>query len=201
MDERMNIKTPLAVIIAGGKSSRMGRDKALLPVGGKPMAQLLVDRFRADGFAVALSVARKGQFPIEGAAELTDAFPGMGPLNGIVAAFSETDAQQILLVAADMPKAAPALARRLEALRGDCDACVIRREDGTVETLFGIYTRACCAEALRCLESGRRSIRAVLDSVRVRYVTESELPGWPLADILSNLNTPEDYARFHAQEQ
>lgn len=197
----MNIKTPLAVIIAGGKSSRMGRDKALLPVGGKPMAQLLVDRFRADGFAVALSVARKGQFPIEGAAELTDAFPGMGPLNGIVAAFSETDAQQILLVAADMPKAAPALARRLEMLRGDCDACVIRRGNGTVETLFGIYTRACCAEALRCLESGRRSIRAVLDSVRVRYVTESELPGWPLADILSNLNTPEDYARFHAQEQ
>lgn len=197
----MNIKTPLAVIIAGGKSSRMGRDKALLPVGGKPMAQLLVDRFRADGFAVALSVARKGQFPIEGAAELTDAFPGMGPLNGIVAAFSETDAQQILLVAADMPKAAPALARRLEELRGDCDACVIRRGNGTVETLFGIYTRACCAEALRCLESGRRSIRAVLDSVRVRYVTESELPGWPLADILSNLNTPEDYARFHAQEQ
>lgn len=197
----MNIKTPLAVIIAGGKSSRMGRDKALLPVGGKPMAQLLVDRFRADGFAVAFSVARKGQFPIEGAAELTDAFPGMGPLNGIVAAFSETDAQQILLVAADMPKAAPALARRLEELRGDCDACVIRRGNGTVETLFGIYTRACCAEALRCLESGRRSIRAVLDSVRVRYVTESELPGWPLADILSNLNTPEDYARFHAQEQ
>ena len=197
----MNIKTLLAVIIAGGKSSRMGRDKALLPVGGKPMAQLLVDRFRADGFAVALSVARKGQFPIEGAAELTDAFPGMGPLNGIVAAFSETDAQQILLVAADMPKAAPALARRLEELRGDCDACVIRRGNGTVETLFGIYTRACCAEALRCLESGRRSIRAVLDSVRVRYVTESELPGWPLADILSNLNTPEDYARFHAQEQ
>lgn len=197
----MNIKTPLAVIIAGGKSSRMGRDKALLPVGGKPMAQLLVDRFRADGFAVALSVARKAQFPIKGAAELTDAFPGMGPLNGIVAAFSETDAQQILLVAADMPKAAPALARRLEELRGDCDACVIRRGNGTVETLFGIYTRACCAEALRCLESGRRSIRAVLDSVRVRYVTESELPGWPLADILSNLNTPEDYARFHAQEQ
>ena len=134
----MNIKTLLAVIIAGGKSSRMGRDKALLPVGGKPMAQLLVDRFRADGFAVALSVARKGQFPIEGAAELTDAFPGMGPLNGIVAAFSETDAQQILLVAADMPKAAPALARRLEELRGDCDACVIRRGNGTVETLFGI---------------------------------------------------------------
>lgn len=201
MDEEKKIKTPLAVIIAGGKSSRMGRDKAMLPVDGKPMAQLLVDRFRADGFAVALSVARKGQFPIEGAAELTDAFPGMGPLNGIVAAFSETDAQQILLVAADMPKAAPALARRLEALRGDCDACVIRRGNGTVETLFGIYTRACCAEALRCLESGRRSIRAVLDSVRVRYVTESELPGWPLADILSNLNTPEDYARFHAQEQ
>ena len=201
MDEGMKIKTPLAVIIAGGKSSRMGRDKAMLPVDGKPMAQLLVDRFRADGFAVAFSVARAGQFPVEGAAELTDAFPGMGPLNGIVAAFSETDAQQILLVAADMPNAEPALARRLEELRGDCDACVIRREDGTVETLFGIYTRVCHAEALRCLESGRRSIRAVLDSVRVRYVTESELPGWPLADILSNLNTPEDYARFHTEAQ
>lgn len=201
MDEGMKIKTPLAVIIAGGKSSRMGRDKAMLPVDGKPMAQLLVDRFRADGFAVAFSVARAGQFPVEGAAELTDAFPGMGPLNGIVAAFSETDAQQILLVAADMPNAEPALARRLEALCGDCDACVIRRGDGTVETLFGIYTRVCHAEALRCLESGRRSIRAVLDSVRVRYVTEEELPEWALSRILRNLNTPEDYARFHTEAQ
>ena len=71
----------LAVILTGGKSSRMGRDKALLPVGGVPMARLLAERFRAAGFDVAFSVDRAGRFPLGDETELPDAFPGEGPLH------------------------------------------------------------------------------------------------------------------------
>ena len=67
----------LAVILTGGKSSRMGRDKAMLPVAGVPMARLLTERFRAAGFEVAVSVDRAdspAEFFEIGAGRQTDHF-------------------------------------------------------------------------------------------------------------------------------
>ena len=191
----------LAVVLTGGKSSRMGRDKAMLPAFGKPMAQALLDRFRDAGFDTAVSVGEAGRFPLEAGTELPDAFPGQGPMNGIYAAFSRTDAESILLTATDLPNGEPALARRLEALRGENDVCVIRRADGTAETLFGVYSRACFRRAEECLRSGKRSLLAVLDVMRVRYVEESELPEWDLRRILRNVNTPEEYEKFRAEDE
>ena len=183
----------LSVILTGGKSSRMGRDKAMLPVSGKPMAQLLAERFRAAGFSVAFSVDRAGRFPLEGAEELPDAFPGLGPLNGLYSAFTRTDERAVFFTATDLPGGDPALALRLASLLGDYDACLIRRADGTVETLFGVYSRSCLPAAEKCLCEGRRAMRAALDGLNVRYVDEAELPEWDLRRVLRNVNTPEDY--------
>lgn len=186
----------LAVILVGGQSSRMGKDKAMLPVGGKPMAMLLAERFAAAGFDTAVSVDRAGRFPLTGLFEIEDAFPGQGPLNGLYGAFSKTDAERILLMGTDLPGADPALAERLETFMGDYDACMIRRSDGTVETLFGIYSRSCFQAVSECLQEGRRAVRAALDRVRVRYVDEEELPGWDLSCILRNVNTPEEFGKY-----
>lgn len=191
----------LAVVLTGGQSSRMGKDKAMLPAFGKPMAQSLLDRFRAAGFDTAVSIAAAGRFPLQAGTELPDTFPGQGPMNGIYAAFSMTDAESILLTATDLPNGDPALARRLGMLRGENDVCVIRRADGTAETLFGVYTRACFDRADECLRSGRRSLLAVLDVMRVRYVEEAELPEWDLRRVLRNVNTPEEYETFRAEDE
>ncbi len=184
----------LAVILTGGKSSRMGRDKAMLPVGGVPMARLLAERFRAAGFEVAVSVDRAGRFPFPDVPELEDAFPGEGPLNGLYAAFARTEAPAVFLTATDLPGGDPALAKRLITLLGENDACLIRRADGKAETLFGVYARSCFGSAERCLLSGRRSMRAALEGLSVRWVEESELPEWDLGKVLRNVNTPEEYA-------
>ena len=186
----------LAVILVGGRSSRMGRDKAMLTVDGKPMARLLAERFAAAGYDTVFSVDRAGRFLLDGACELEDAFPGQGPLNGLYAAFTRTDAPCILLMGTDLPAVEPALAKHLEALRGDHDACMIRRSDGTVETLFGVYSRSCFPAAAECLREGRRSMRSMLDKLCVRYVDEAELPEWDIPWLLQNVNTPEAFAEF-----
>ena len=116
----------LTVILTGGSSRRMGRDKALLPFDTGTLLETLVKRYREAG-PVAVSVDRAGRFPVYGARELIDPFPGQGPINGIVAAFRETEAEAILLTAVDLPYGDPALAARLSALRGDSDVCLVRR--------------------------------------------------------------------------
>lgn len=185
----------LTVILTGGSSRRMGRDKALLPFQNSTLLGTLVKRFTDSG-TVAVSVDRPGRFPLYGAFELIDPFPGQGPMNGVIAAFRETEADEILLTAVDLPCGDPALAARLSALRGDSDVCLVRRGPKGIEPLFAVYGRSCLPVAEECLQQGRRSVMALLDRVDVRYVTPEELSGFNLERIFTNVNTPEEFERL-----
>ena len=187
----------LTVILTGGSSRRMGRDKALLPFGerGGTLLQCLIDRYGADG-PVGVSVDRPGRFPFTGAMELIDAFPGAGPMNGIISGFRETEENAMLLTAVDLPYGDGMLAARLLELMGDADACLVRRGPKGIEPLFALYARACLPVAEDCLRQGRRSVMALLDRVQVRYVSPEELPGFDLERIFTNVNTPEEYERL-----
>ena len=182
----------LTVILTGGESRRMGEDKAMLPWGGKTFLQHLIDTYASIG-PVAVSVNRAGRFPFHGAQELVDCYPGMGPLNGLISGFRETDAPSLLLTGTDLPFGESALALRLEELRGGADACILQRGKKGIEPLFAVYARPCCAAAINCLNAGRRSFFAMLDGLSIRYVQPEELPEFDLDRILANINTPEEY--------
>jgi len=185
----------MTVILSGGGSRRMGRDKAMLPFCGNTLLQTLIDRYAALG-PVGVSVDRTGRFPFNGAAEFVDRFPGQGPMNGIVSGFSATDADTLLLTAVDLPYGDPALARRLETLRGSADACVVRRGPKGVEPLFAVYGRSCLEPAKACLAAGKRSLMALLDRVDVRYAEPDALREFDLDRIFTNVNTPEEYEKL-----
>ena len=181
----------LTVILTGGSSRRMGRDKALLPYRGGTLLQYLIDRYQPVG-GVAVSVDRPGRFSFKGAAELIDPYPGQGPMNGILAGL-RTGAEAMLLTAVDLPYGDPALAERLAVMMGDADACLVRRGPKGIEPLFAVYGRGCLPAAEACLAQGRRSIMALLDRVPVRYVAPEELAEFDLERIFTNVNTPEEY--------
>ena len=183
----------LTVILTGGASRRMGRDKALLPIGGRTMLQYLIDKYSASLGPVAVSVNTPGRFPFEGAIELVDRYPGMGPLNGIVSAFEETEAESIFMTGTDLPFGEPKLVKRLYELMGDAEACIMRRGEKGFEPLFAIYRRSCGEKAAACLAGGRKSIIGLLESVNVRYVEPEELSDFELGRILMNVNTVEEY--------
>lgn len=182
----------LTVILTGGGSRRMGRDKAMLPIGGKTMLQHLIDKYSALG-PVAVSVNRAGRFPFTGAMELVDRYPDMGPLNGIVSAFEDTEEDTVFMTGTDLPFGDTALVERLSGLMGDADACIMRRGKKGFEPLFAIYRRSCGEKASECLAAGEKSIRSLLEAVSVRYVEPDELPGFDLDRILMNVNTAEEY--------
>lgn len=189
----------IAVILSGGRSRRMGRDKAGLSLAG----QSFLDRMErvlaplVDG--VYVSVDRPGRYP--GYQELADLRPGQGPLAGLEGAFLRTGAEEVFLAAVDLPFASPALAARLLALAEGWDACVIRRQDGGLEPLFGVYRRSCLPHLSACLDEGRRAVRAMLDRVNCRYVEERELPEFDLERALWNVNTRADFQQVEASER
>ena len=185
----------LTVILTGGGSRRMGRDKAALPWGGGTFLQSLIDKYAALG-PVAVSVDRPGRFAFRGAAELVDAFPGQGPLNGLVSGFSETGAEEIFLTGTDLPLGEAALARRLAEKRGGADACVLRRGAKGFEPLFAVYGRGCLAAARAALEAGERSFLHLLRGVAVRCVAPEEVSEFDLDRVLLNVNTPEEYEKL-----
>ena len=185
----------LTVILTGGGSRRMGCDKALLPFGGKTLLQSLIDKFAALG-SVAVSVNEAGRFPFEGAAELVDRCPGLGPLNGILSAFADTDAEEIFLVATDLPYSDPALALRLAELRGEADACILKRGKKGMEPLCAVYGRRCGEKVAACLASGKKSFFDLLTGLNVRFVLPEELPEFDLDYLLTNVNTPEEFEKL-----
>lgn len=184
----------LTVILTGGGSRRMGRDKALLPWRGETMLQSLIDKYTDELGPAAVSVNEHGRFAFHSARELIDPYPGMGPLNGIAAAFEQTDAETVFLTGTDLPFGEPELVRALERLLGEEDACVIRRGEKGIEPLFALYKRSCLNPARRCLAEGKKSFRELFGGINVRYVDSGELEGFDLERILRNVNTPEDYA-------
>lgn len=182
------------MILSGGKSSRMGRNKAELPLGSETFLQRLVRQY-SPAFPVYVSVARAGQYDTFGAGELVDLRPGIGPLAGLEAAFLETDAELVFLTATDLPFGTLALAEKLLELRGSADACVIRRADGKPEPAFGVYRRTCLPALEDCLKENRRAFRGLLDRVEARWAEEAELKEFPLSRLLQNVNTPEEYEK------
>lgn len=184
----------ICVILAGGRSSRMGRDKAMLPLGNETFLSRLIAEY-SPAFPVYVSVGEAGRFETCGAGELVDLHPGMGPLAGLEAAFAGTDADAVFLTATDLPFGTLELARQLLDMLGDADACVIRRSDGKTEPAFGVYRRSCLEPLRACLAEGRRSFRGLLDRVNVRWAEETELQKFSLPELLQNVNTPEEYRK------
>ena len=184
-----------AVILAGGRSRRMGRDKAELALGEDTFLSALVRRYRPLFGRVWVSVSRSGVRLPAGVEELPDLRPGQGPLAGLESAFAAAGAEMVFLTAVDLPFGDPALARRLMERMGGAEACLIRRKNGRLEPLFALY-RACCLPAITtCLDQGRRAVGALLDRVDCRLVEEEELRGFDLERVLFNVNTGEDYRR------
>ena len=177
-------------IMLGGRSTRMGRDKALVELGGRTLLDRALDRWREYGAGVQLSVGnpeRRAMAP-KGMPAVADFYPDRGPLGGLHAGLRTCPTPLLLLTAVDCPFLTPALADGLLAAIGTADASVYTL-DGRPQPLFGLYRRTCLPEAAGMLAVGENKLQLLRDRVATVYLPTAD------PDPFRNLNTPEELER------
>lgn len=176
------------VLLAGGQSQRMGRDKATLRVQGVPIYRRIL-KVMSDLFADVLIAGDRPDLAEEGIHWYPDLFPGSS-LGGLYTGLIKAETPYIFVAACDMPYPDAGLIRTLLGFRQGFDVVVPRTPEG-LEPLFACYSKECLSPMLGLLQAKRYRIYDFYDQVQVRYVDGSELPpGWRSG--LRNLNTPED---------
>jgi molybdopterin-guanine dinucleotide biosynthesis protein A len=140
----------------------MGRDKALLEVGGRPMAltaaTALVDAGAAE--VIAIGGDRDGLASL-GLRWVADAYPGEGPLGAIITALESVTADVVAVLACDLPAVTPAAVRQVVDGLGPGDAA-IATAGGRVHPLLAAYRRTCVTSLRRAFDAGERTVRRAL---------------------------------------
>lgn len=189
------------VIVAGGKSSRMGRDKAFVLLHGKPMIEHVIERVMPLGAAHTLLIAnRPAEYAYLQLPVYPDALPGKGALGGIYSALTYSPTDYSLVVACDMPFLNTALLLRLVGLCEDASEglpdVVVPVFDGHPQGLHAVYRKSCLGPIRADLESDRLKVIGFYDQVKVRYVYPEEYRDLdPEGRSFRNINTPDELSR------
>ena len=209
-DDRIRPRLPLsAAILAGGQSSRMGTDKALLRL--TPDGPTLIERVVAAVGAVAgevLIVANDDRLDFLGLRTVPDAYPGAGSLGGIYSGVVAAAHHHCLVVACDMPFLSVPLLRAMATEPRDYDVLapyLVVGENrqgggkGVYETLHAIYGRDALPAMREQLAAGNYRIVGFFPQVRVRALPEATLRHHdPALRSFFNANTPERLAEARA---
>lgn len=181
-------------IIAGGKSRRMGRDKAFIELGGKTLIERVLERGAKLSPAETILVTNQpAQYAHLGLPMYRDILPDKGSLGGIYTALLQASSQFVLVLACDMPFINPGLLRFMIAQADEDVDIVAPRVAGYPQGLHAIYSKSCIAPIARQLAANRLKIIRFYDQMRVRYLDEADYAEFDSdARSFANLNTPEE---------
>lgn len=179
------------VVLAGGRSSRMGRDKALIEVDGRMLLDRALDKLDAHCIEL-LVIGEPEKYGHAGPCVIADEWPGKGPLGGIATAMRYASNDRLLVIACDMPALNERLFDVLKALLGPAADAVVPRHEGRIEPLAAAYHRSARPAFRRCVELDVLKMSDALSQVRTRFI--EVIPGsdgWP-PDLFRNINAPGD---------
>jgi len=180
------------LILAGGRSRRMGRDKAQLPAGDGTLIDHLARRL-APVVDETLVAGGPESVRLAGARRIDDRYQGLGPLAGMHAGLLEARFSLVWVVACDLPDVEPALGELLRGYAAGVDAVVPRLGDDS-QGVCAVYDRSLAARIETFLQTGERRVQDFLGRIAVRYVTAAELRRVdPELRSFRNINTLADY--------
>jgi molybdopterin-guanine dinucleotide biosynthesis protein A len=174
MTERRSLSPTSAVVLAGGRSSRLGQDKAFLRINGQFLIERILEKLAQlsdEVIVVANDIEKYEQFE---AVVVGDVFPGKGALGGIYSGLRAATKDRSLVVACDMPFLNLSLLQYMQGLAPRYDV-VIPRLGRLTEAVHAVYSRNCLPFIEKQLQAGDLRIVSFFPQVRVRYVDDDEM--------------------------
>jgi len=178
-----------AIILAGGDSGRMGTDKSMLTIKGRPIIETISEQLRGTFCQILISSNEADKLAFLGFEIIPDKIPGQGPLMGIASALEVSTNEFNFVVACDIPHIDLTYVRRMLAEAEGVDIVIPTTGEERYEPLFAVYRKSALKAINKVLSSGGRKISDVFDRCRVKYI-ELEARG------LTNLNTMTEYEEF-----
>jgi len=180
-----------AIIMAGGDSYRMGSDKSMLPIDGRPMIEIIAGQLRGTFSQILISTSEVDKLSFLGFKVVPDKVPGQGPLMGIASALQASDHELNFVVACDIPYIDVPYVRTMlaEAEKNRADIVIPITNDDKHEPLFAVYRKSALDPINKVLLAGRRKISDVFTRCRVRFIKLA-------AERFTNLNTRTEYEEF-----
>ena len=182
-------------ILAGGQSSRMGQDKGLVPLDGRPMIQYVLDAVADLGAETFLVSNRPQAYSQFGLRIAEDDSPGRGSLEGLRTALASAISDYVLVAGCDMPFIQRSLVEHLVSRERNFEA-LVPRYGGRLQPMLAVYGVTCLPHIERMLEQDQMKLGRVLlglDTVMVDETTVLEFDSVGIS--FRNVNTPEDLRR------
>ncbi len=191
-------------ILIGGRSSRLGEDKAFVDIGGKTLATRsaqMIEKALSRG-RITFVVSSEGQFKTDLLSSLVhpvipDLKPGLGVWSGIDAALVNARSEWVFILACDLPFISAELLRLLSGfVNGEVEAVVPRQTDGRLQPLCAFYRAQQALRALEEIFTGHRflpPLNLIFDNLKTRIVEPDEYDHLPNAEkLFLNINTKND---------
>ncbi len=196
-DQRVNPLT--AFVLAGGKSTRMGKDKAFLELGGRTLLACAMEVAGAVAGEVCI-VGEAAKFARFGRV-VEDVYRERGPLGGIHAALASSTTKLNLMLAVDLPFVESRFLEYLVGQARQTGAMVtVPRAGGGLQPLCAVYHQEFAGVAERSLQQGRNKIDPLFADVEMRVIGEKELSSLGFSEhMFRNLNSPEEWAEATQQ--
>lgn len=189
---------PTGIILAGGRSKRMGKNKALLPLpGNQPLTFIdylvaALTPYCAEVLVVARDQAQFAGYTFPTARVVFDDIPDYGPLMGIYSGLRSMHTSSALVTAVDMPCVQPALLEFLLS-RYQEDTLLVPLAHSVPQVLLAVYPGSILPLIKTCIQQGRRDPRYLLDIAPVQYLEEAQLREVdPQLRSFIGVNTPEE---------
>jgi molybdopterin-guanine dinucleotide biosynthesis protein A len=180
------------IILSGGKSIRMGENKAFIQIEGVPIIRRIYDLFKQLFQEVIIVTDQKDLFSNFDSRICSDLIPGKGALGGLYTGIFFSSFQHSFCVACDMPFIRKSLVQYLIENIDDADVIVPRTKDG-LQPLHAIYSKHCIDPIRKLIDAGRSKIIDLYCQVNVKIVDEKDFlcldPG---RESFINVNTPEE---------
>ncbi len=183
-----------AIIMAGGKSRRMGRDKSMLMVNGEPVIKHIFKQLHTHFSQVLVSSDDVSKYSFLGVEVVPDEVTGKGPLMGIASALRASINDVNFVIACDIPEVDISFVRRMVRESKVFDAVLPRTGPSQYEPLFAVYKKSVLTMIDKAIAAGNYRIIEPLSDCKVNYIDLDR------TEQLKNLNTMKDYREFIGKE-